>query len=81
MLHLLLLLLIDNLTLFVYKLNKEDNMSKSQILKKIAKIFGIVLSSVILILLITFIALWHNEISTASSMKLLKDRNDSHNDG
>lgn len=81
MLHLLLLLLIDNLTLFVYKLNKEDNMSKSQILKKIAKIFGIVLSSVILILLITFIALWHNEISTASSMKLIKDRNDSHNDG
>lgn len=39
------------------------------------------LLSVILILGVTVYAVWHNEIATLLSMKLVRERNDSHHDG
>lgn len=39
------------------------------------------LLSVILILGVTVYAVWHNEIATIASMKLVRERNDSHHDG
>lgn len=39
------------------------------------------LLSVILILGVTVYVIWHNEIATIASMKLVRERNDSHHDG
>lgn len=39
------------------------------------------LLSIILILGVTVYVVWHNEIATIASMKLVRERNDSHNDG
>lgn len=46
-------------------------------------VIGIValLVALVLALGITVYALWHNEISTVASLKLIRDRNDSHLDG
>ena len=50
-------------------------------MKKILKITGIALLAVVLVLVITVIAIWHNEIATLSSMEMIRDRNDEHLDG
>ena len=53
-------------------------------MKKSKKILiGIVggLLGLVLVLGIVVWAIWHNEIMTASSMKLIRDRNDEHLDG
>lgn len=56
-------------------------MNIKKLLIKIAKITGITLGSLIALVLVLFVAIWHNEISAVNSMKLLKDRNDAHKDG
>lgn len=56
-------------------------MINSKLIKKIAKNTGITLATIIVVLLITVFAIWHNEISAVSSMKMLRDRNDAHKDG
>ena len=48
---------------------------------KIIKRILIVLLVIILLLIGTVYALWHNEIATLASMELLRDRNDAHLDG
>lgn len=54
-------------------------------MKKIVKRSLIIISVVLVVLVIigtvTVCSLWHNEISTASSFKKLRDRNDEHQDG
>lgn len=56
-------------------------MINTKLVKKIAKITGITLASIIVLLVIIIAAVWHNEISAVSSMKMLRDRNDAHKDG
>lgn len=50
-------------------------------MKKIVKRVLAALLALVVILLGTVYALWHNEIATLSSMKLLRERNDEHLDG
>ena len=53
-------------------------------MKKAKKIILWMLSAVLVLVLVlagTVYALWHNEISTLTSMKLLRERNDAHLDG
>ncbi len=45
-------------------------------LKKILKIAGISFLAVVLIFSVTIIALWHNEISSVSSIKMIVDKNE-----
>lgn len=59
----------------------EKTLKPKKIVKKIAIGTVTVVAALILILGIAAFALWHNEISTMSSMKLLRDRNDGHLDG
>ncbi len=56
-------------------------MINSKLIKRIfACICGLIVT-IILVLFIGIIAVWHNEISTVSSMKMIVDRNDAHKDG
>lgn len=54
---------------------------KMKLWKKIIIGVTAALLSVILILGVTVYAVWHNEIATLLSMKLVRERNDSHHDG
>ncbi|MBQ8165383.1 MAG: linear amide C-N hydrolase [Clostridia bacterium] len=49
--------------------------------KKIILSIVAALLALILIVIITVFAIWHNEISTVASMKLVRERNDDHLDG
>ena len=56
-------------------------MNALKVLKKVCVIIGSVLLGLILAAVIFVFLLWHNEIGTVSSMKMLVDRNDAHKDG
>ncbi|MCQ2590415.1 MAG: carcinine hydrolase/isopenicillin-N N-acyltransferase family protein, partial [Treponema sp.] len=56
-------------------------MEIKKLIKKIAKIAGISFASIVVVLALVVFAVWHNEISAVSSMKMLRDRNDAHKDG
>lgn len=59
----------------------EQTKTKMKLWKKILiGIFATVLA-VVLVLGVTVYAIWHNEISAIASMKLIRERNDSHLDG
>lgn len=49
--------------------------------KKIIRWILSILLGLILALIIVVFAVWHNELATLSSIQLLRDRNDAHNDG
>ncbi len=49
--------------------------------KKIAVRIALIFLSIVFIGVISIYAVWHNEISSVASIKLLKDRNDEHLDG
>ncbi len=49
--------------------------------KKILLGIGVFLLAILLVVVGTVYALWHNEISTIASIKLLRERNDGHEDG
>ena len=55
--------------------------TKKSIAKKIILSVTAVVLSLVLVLLIGIYAVWHNEISTIMSFKMLRDRNDEHKDG
>ena len=59
----------------------EQSKKKMPLWQKIT--FGVIggIVGIILILVIVVVSIWHNEISTVSSMQLIRERNDSHNDG
>ncbi len=59
----------------------ERTAKPKKLWKKILIAIGAVILALILILAIAIFALWHNEISTMTSMKLLRERNDEHLDG
>lgn len=50
-------------------------------IKKILKITGIVVLIMVILIAGCIYGLWHNEISTLSSIEMLRDRNDEHSDG
>ncbi len=57
---------------------------KEKNIKQMKNIVQTIIKVIIVLLLISAIgiyAIWHNEISTISSIKLIRDRNDSHQDG
>lgn len=56
-------------------------MEKLKLIKRIAAWVGGIVLALVAILFLTVIAIWHNEISTVSSMKQLVARNDDHKDG
>ena len=55
----------------------ESKKEKSKI-AKILKGILIALASIIVVLVVAVVVLWHNEIGTMASMKLIRDRNDAH---
>lgn len=55
--------------------------TKKSIAKKIILSVTAVVLSLVLVFLIGIYAVWHNEISTIMSFKMLRDRNDAHKDG
>lgn len=55
--------------------------TKKKIVKRIIKGIAIALAAIVLVFGIAVFSLWHNEISTLASMKLIRDRNDEHLDG
>lgn len=59
----------------------EQNKKKMSLLKKVIIGIATTLLALVLILGITIFAVWHNEIFTVASMKLIKERNDNHLDG
>lgn len=59
----------------------EDVKKKKISWKKVVLGIAITLLALVLILAIIVFAVWHNEISTVASMKLVRDRNDAHLDG
>ena len=54
---------------------------KSISLKRVLMIVLIALVGVALIALLTVYGIWHNEISTLTSFRQIRERNDAHNDG
>ena len=54
---------------------------KSISLKRVLIIVLIALVGVALIALLTVYGIWHNEISTLTSFRQIRERNDAHNDG
>lgn len=62
-------------TYFVLR-RKYMKKSKKIIIGVVGGVFGLVL-----MIFIVVMAIWHNEISTVTSMKLVRDRNDEHLDG
>ncbi len=59
----------------------EDVKKKKISWKMVVLGIAITLLALVLILAIIVFAVWHNEISTVASMKLVRDRNDAHLDG
>ncbi len=59
----------------------EQNKKAMSRLKKIIIAIAAALLALVLILGITVFAVWHNEIFTVASMKLVRERNDDHLDG
>lgn len=59
----------------------EDVKKKKISWKKVVLGIAITLLALVLILAAVIFAVWHNEISTVASMKLVRDRNDAHLDG
>ncbi len=59
----------------------EQNKKKMSLLKKVIIGIAATLLALVLILGITIFVVWHNEIFTVASMKLIKERNDNHLDG
>ena len=59
----------------------ENNKTKKSTAKKIIFSVTAVILSLVLVLLIGVYAVWHNEISTLMSFKMLRERNDDHKDG
>ncbi len=59
----------------------EQNKRAMSRLKKIIIAIAAALLALVLILGITVFAVWHNEIFTVASMKLVRERNDDHLDG
>ena len=59
----------------------EQNKKKMSLLKKVIIGIAATLLALVLILGITIFVVWHNEIFTVASMKLIKERNDDHLDG
>lgn len=55
--------------------------TKKKIVKRIIKGIAIALAAIVLVFGFAVFSLWHNEISTLASMKLIRDRNDEHLDG
>ena len=55
--------------------------TKKKIVKRIIKGIAIALAAIVLVFGIAVFSLWHNEISTLASMKLIRGRNDEHLDG
>ena len=49
--------------------------------KRVALAIAGILLALILVLVIAVYALWHNELSSLTSLKLLRERNDAHLDG
>ncbi len=59
----------------------EQNKKTMSRLKKVIIGIAAALLALVLILGVTIFAVWHNEIFTVASMKLIKERNDDHLDG
>lgn len=59
----------------------EQNKKGMSRLKKVIIGIAVALLALVLVLGITIFAVWHNEIFTVASMKLVRERNDDHLDG
>lgn len=59
---------------------KSPQKTRSRTIKIIGWILGSLLVLILALVLIIF-GVWHNEIATLSSIELLRDRNDAHDDG
>ena len=60
-------------------MNTKDN--NKSMTKQILTGLGISIAGLLLVFFLAIYGLWHNEISSVSSMKMIKDRDDSHLDG
>ncbi|MCQ2576104.1 MAG: carcinine hydrolase/isopenicillin-N N-acyltransferase family protein [Treponema sp.] len=56
-------------------------METKKLIKRICAITGGTILGLILVLVLAVFCIWHNEISTVSTFKKIKDRNDAHSDG